>query len=153
MSRSALGYVRTSFQTHTRREYTMGSTATSLVRCSMVGAIMLLALIIAPVHGHATAADDSNTGKILQTLNLAGTSADCATTNVGVGSSLAVVRGAKVGFPDKPVLLVTSCLATGSGGASKRATLYFVDPGSVLAPGPATATVVKTLQTKLGSAI
>jgi hypothetical protein len=116
-------------------------------RSAVVAIALLVALGIAPRQGESTPADDSHTGDLLQTLNLGGTVADCSTTNVGKGTSLALVQGSKVGYSN-PVLLVTSCLANGSGGATKRASLYFIDPG--------TGTVVNAaspLKTMLGTTV
>ena len=116
-------------------------------RSAVVAIALLVALGIAPRQGESTPADDSHTGDLLQTLNLGGTVADCSVTNVGKGTSLALVQGSKVGYSN-PVLLVTSCLANGTAGATKRASLYFIDPG--------TGTVVNAaspLQTRLGSTV
>jgi hypothetical protein len=128
----------------------MSGCVRSLGSGSLVLAIALLVVGSAPRRAEATATDDTHTGDVLQTLNLAGTAADC-TPNVG--TSLALVQGSKVGFPSDPVLIVTSCLANGSSGATKRATLYFLNPGSVADPGPGTPTIVKTIQTKIGSSV
>ena len=116
----------------------MSVRATSRVsRAIIVAAVLLLAVVTAPRQGQAA------TGEILQTVTLVGTAADCGSAE---GTSVALVQGSKVGFPQYPVLLVTTCIA-GGGSASakdKRASLYFVDPGS--------GSVVKTIKTTVGNA-
>jgi hypothetical protein len=114
--------------------------------------VMTAGLGMGPNEAEATA-DDAHVGDVLKTLNLVGTPADCS--SFSPGTSLAIVQGSKTQDPSqgagtgftKPVLLVTSCIASGNKGAAKRATLYFIDPGSASDPTP--ATVVKTLTTTL----
>ena len=100
------------------------------------GIVMFAAVAMAPSQGVAAIGD------VLRTLTLVGSAADCLSN---VGTSVALVQGPKVGLDANPVLLVTSCLASGGSASSKakRSTLYFLDP--------ATGTVVKTIQTTSGS--
>lgn len=100
--------------------------------------VLLLAVAFAPQLVVAA------TGDVLRTVTV-GLAADCSDFN-NVGTSVAVVQGPKVDLPQYPVLLVTSCLAAGGSkdAKTKRSTLYFLDP--------ATGTVVKTIQTKSGTA-
>src|SRR5262249_7727533 len=85
-------------------------------------------------------------GDVLRTIAV-GAAADCSAVNPGIGTSVAVVQGTKVGFPQFPILLVTSCLASGGSQTAKgqRATLDLLDP--------ATGSVVKSFQTKLGNSV
>jgi len=90
----------------------------------MLAVVLFLAVAIAPEHAAAV------TWEILRTVTV-GAAADCGSQE---GTSLALVQGSKVGFPEHPVLLVTSCFASGSGGSAKdkRATLYFLNPADPL---------------------
>ena len=106
-----------------------------------IGAIVML-VAMATVPGEAVAA----VGDLLRTVTV-GVEADCSAFNPGIGTSVAIVQGPKVGLPQFPVLLVTSCLASGGSKSvkEKRATLYLLNPLN--------GNVVKTIQTKLsGSA-
>ncbi len=93
----------------------------------------------------------AGTGELLRTVTV-GAEADCGSQE---GTSIALVQGSKVGFPEHPVLLVTSCLASGGGASAKdkRATLYFLNPADPLVDPIASGSVVKTIKTKIGSAI
>ena len=114
-------------------------------RLLMSGAVLLAAATITPSLAAA------GTGELLRTVTV-GPAADCGSQE---GTSLALVQGSKVGFPEHPVLLVTSCLAAGGGGAAKdkRATLYFLNPADPLLEPLASGAVVTTIKTKIGSAI
>ena len=81
-------------------------------------------------------------GDVLRTVTV-GAQALCAPSS---GTSVALVQGTRVGLPQYPVLLVTTCFAAGGSASAKakRATLYFLDP--------ANGAVVKTVQTRSGTA-
>src|SRR6266581_4168270 len=112
----------------------MSTCASALAIRSVMGAIILLtAVAIAPRPGVAA------TGDVHKVVTVA-LAADCSPN---VGTSVAIVQGSKVDFPQFPVLLVTSCFASGRSGLTKRSTLYFLDP--------ATGNVIKTIQTKSGT--
>src|SRR5262245_42794667 len=120
---------------------TMG--ANSLVIAAIV---MFTAIMVAP--GQAVAA----VGDVLRTIAAGGSAlnspADCPNVVTGsIGTSVAIVQGTKAGFPQYPVLLVTSCVASGNNPTAKnqRATLYLLDP--------ATGSVVTTIQTKSGNSV
>lgn len=99
----------------------MGSRSRSLARCVAVGVIVLLVVAATAPHvGMAATADDLHAGEVLRTV-LPGIATNCPT----VGSSLAIVQGAKVDLTQYPILLVTSCF---SSKASERAVLYFLNP-------------------------
>ena len=100
--------------------------------------VMFAAIMLAPGQGVAAVGD------VLRTIAV-GAAADCSATNLGIGNSVALVQGTKVGFPQYPVLLVTTCLASGNNRANQRATLYLLDP--------ATGSVVKTFQTRSGNSV
>jgi len=122
----------------------MSSGTRRLGRRLIVGTILLLvAAVSAPREVIGAAADDLHAGDVLRTLNV-GLAALCSPN---VGTSLALVQGSKVDLPQYPILLVTSCFASGGSGSSKakRSTLYFLDP--------TTGNVVKTLQTRLGTSV
>src|SRR5206468_923776 len=65
-------------------------------------------------------------GDTLRTVTLP-TSLDCSP---GIRTAIAVATGSKLGYPDKPVVLITSC----SLNSAKANQLYIIDPG-VAAPG------------------
>lgn len=62
------------------------------------------------------------------------------------GISAAAVQGSKVGHPEHPVLLVTSCVSTFATNQTKASSLYF------LAPTTPIATLVKTINTREATA-
>src|SRR5262245_30898468 len=120
---------------------TMG--ANSLVIAAIV---MFTAIMVAP--GQAVAA----VGDVLRTIAAGGSApnspADCPNVVTGsIGTSVAIVQGTKAGFPQYPVLLETSSVASGNNPTAKnqRATLYLLDP--------ATGSVVTTIQTKSGNSV
>jgi hypothetical protein len=120
--------------------HSMGARPRSLARCLAVAAIVLLvAVATAPQLGLAATADDVQAGKALRTVIPGIAAANCPT----VGTSLAVVQGSKVDFPQYPILLVTSCFSTK---VTDRSILYFLNPGKV-DNDPDTGKVVKTIQT------
>lgn len=110
----------------------------------MSGVVLLVAVAISPALAAA------GTGELLRTVTV-GAAADCGSQG---GTSLALVQGSKMGFPEHPVLLVTSCLASGGSTSSKdkRATLYFLNPADPLVEPLASGSVVKTIKTRIGSA-
>ncbi len=123
----------------------MGARPRRVVRpLLMIALLLLVGVGIAP--GPVAAA----TGDILRTVTV-GAAADCGSQE---GTSLALVQGSKVGFPEHPVLLVTSCLASGGSASAKdkRATLYFLDPTDPLVDPVSSGSVVKTIKTRIGSA-
>jgi hypothetical protein len=109
-------------------------------RVVLAAIVMFAAIMLAPGQGVAAVGD------VLRTIAV-GAAADCSAVNPGIGTSVAVVQGTKVGFPQFPILLVTSCLASGGSQTAKgqRATLDLLDP--------ATGSVVKSFQTKLGNSV
>ena len=121
------------------------SSGTRLLGRSLTAGIMLLlvATVSAPREAIGASADDLHAGDVLRTVSV-GLPAACLPS---VGTSLAIVQGSKVDLPQYPILLVTSCFASGGSGSAKakRASLYFLDP--------ATGTVVKTIQTRLGTSV
>jgi hypothetical protein len=110
------------------------------IRLFIGGIAMFAAATMAPVQAVAAVGD------VLRTIPV-GAAADCSAVNPGIGTSVAVVQGRRVGFPAYPVLLVTSCLASGGSQTAKnqRASLDLLDP--------ATGSVVSSIQTKLGNAV
>jgi len=98
--------------------------------------LALLVAALTPKGGVAATADDLHAGEILQTVIPAIPVVNCPTP----GTSLAVVQGSKLDFPQYPLLLVTSCFSTK---ASQSSILYFLNP--------ATGAVVKTISTFKGS--
>ena len=122
----------------------MSTRTMSLARLITIFAIWIA--IALPIPGFAATADDANAGKTLRTFQLAGTAADCSSNTPGIGTSIALVQGSKINQPQSPVVLVTSCLASGGGktAIAKRATLYFIDPVA--------GTLLATIQTRAGIA-
>ena len=83
-------------------------------------------------------------GDVLREVNLPATVA--CTSDLNLRTSVAVVQGSKVGFPDKPVLLVTSCWVAPTdstqNGDTLRSSLFILDPG-VPAVGGTTSTATR----------
>lgn len=98
---------------------------------------LAVALLVAgaPVAGHA------DVGQIIQSVPVP----EDATCGETTGSAVAIVQGSKVGVPEVPVLLITSCLSFTE--SSVESTLFFIDPNAY--PSPA---VVKTLPLTIGTA-
>src|SRR2546427_6733075 len=87
-------------------------------------------------------------GDVLREVNLPATVA--CTSDLNLRTSVAVVQGSKVGFPDKPVLLVTSCWVApnDANGDTLRRSLFVLDPGVPAAGGTtSTATRLTTITT------
>src|SRR5262245_1454633 len=115
-------------------------------RVVIAAIVMFAAIMLAPVQGLAAVGD------VLRTIAVGGAApvppspADCPNVvNGSIGTSVAVVQGTKVGFPQFPILLVTSCLASGNNPTNKsqRATLYLINP--------ANGDVITTIQTRTGT--
>ena len=96
---------------------------------------VVVGLVITLAPGTMGRAAEAAVGDVIKTVTIPGT-ANCA--SVDFGTALAIVSGAKAGFPAIPALVVTSCLTVSDGTVSK---LFFLDPSTE------PATVVKTLTT------
>jgi hypothetical protein len=112
----------------------MRTEAAGAVKCLVAGLVLVLLVV-----GMGRESEGA-VGDVIESFNIP-VSAVCSEGGF-TGSALAMVQGSKVGFPDIPVLLVTSCVTFNDISASN---LYFIDPG-YSDGGPE---VVKTVTTSL----
>jgi hypothetical protein len=91
-------------------------------------------------------------GDVLRTVNLPASVA-CVSGINQLRTSLAVVQGSKLGFPDKPIVLVTSCFVEPTdittNGTRLRTSLFVLDPGVPVEGTFSTATLLTTITTSV----
>jgi hypothetical protein len=97
----------------------MNGMVRSFVRGVAFGFVMLL--VIGTISGRADATPVTGVGDVIASVDIP-TAATCGGTTGG--TAVAIVPGGKFGFPDIPILLVTSCIDAG------HAKLFFLDPST-----------------------
>jgi len=130
-------------------DYVTGRLAMSVRVRSVVIRVVVLSALVGLAVVLLSAPAFAALGDVLRTVNLPTT---IACGGIQLRTSVAVVQGSKLGFPDRPIVLVTSCFVdpddTSEIGNRLRKSLFVLDPG---APDGtiSTATLLATITTTI----
>lgn len=117
---------------------------------SVVTRIIFVSILVGLAVAFLSAPAFATIGDVLRIVNLP-TSVACFSGNDQLRTSVAVVQGSKLGFTDKPIVLVTSCFVapgdTSANGNTLRTSLFVLDPGVPVEGTFSTATLLTTITT------